>query len=894
MILLWGSNARETHPIFFHHLLKGVRNGARLFVVDPRRTSSAQWADRWLGLDVGSDIALSNTMAREIIHAGLANRTFIENATEGYDDYAASVEPFTLAEGERLTGLPAEVIRETAHAFARADRGMICWTLGITEHHNAVDNVLSLINLALLCGHVGRFGSGLNPLRGQNNVQGGGDMGAIPNKLPGFQDIERDHEARARYEAAWHTTIRPEYGWHLTQMFHGMERGELRTLYVIGENPAQSEADITQTRKLLSELDFLVVQDIVLTRTAEMADVVFPSAASWCETDGTVTNSERRVQRTRKALDPPGEARDDMWIIAELARRLGQDWPEPVAEEVWDELRSLSPMHAGMSYARLEEHGGLQWPCPDESHPGSPILHERLWQEPLVGPPAPFFGRRGPRPVRGARRRVPDPAHDRPPARVVQHRRADEPLQLAAPPWRVSRPLAGGCRAARARRRRDRARVIAPRLGRGAAADRPVAAARSRVHDLPLPGPGRHEPADDRCHRSEVRHGRVQGRRDQGREARPGRARRARRRRRAGHRRRAGVMDLHLVPGAEPTAAESAALDHVLGAARDGWDGGERLLGPEGNTASTGHDSRARRHLLLPALWALQERIGWISPGGLNELCRRLTIPPADAYGVATFYAMLAVEPRPARVVHVCEDIACRCNGSDELIAQLEERFGGEGELSADGSTTWYRSPCLGQCDRAPAALVGDAGDEPARADARADDGRCRARRPRRWRARAGAGDRAAAGGRRIAAAASPRRLADRGQPRRVPRPRRLRSASARRRARPGRRDPGAEGLEAAGPGRRSLPDRRQVGGGRAPARAAALPRLQRRRVGARDVQGSRADGARSVRSDRGDDDRRLRDRLRAGVRLHPRRVPRATARARGRARRGAPARLPR
>ena len=207
-------------------------------------------------------------------------------------------------------------------------------------------------------------------------------------------------------------------------MFHGMERGELRTLYVIGENPAQSEADITQTRKLLAELDFLVVQDIVLTRTAEMADVVFPSAASWCEADGTVTNSERRVQRVRKALDPPGEARDDMWIIAELARRLGHDWPEPVAEDVWDELRSLSPMHAGMSYARLEEHGGLQWPCPDESHPGSPILHERLWAGAARRPAGAVLGRRGPRPVRGARRRVPDPAHDRPAARVVQHRRA--------------------------------------------------------------------------------------------------------------------------------------------------------------------------------------------------------------------------------------------------------------------------------------------------------------------------------------------------------------------------------------------------------------------------------------------------------------------------------------
>ena len=390
VILLWGSNARETHPIFFHHLLKGVRAGARLYVVDPRRTTSAQWADRWLGLDVGSDIALSNTMAREIVRAGLHNRAFVEHATVGFDDYVASIEPFTLEEGERLTGVPADVIHEAANAYARADRAMICWTLGITEHHNAVDNVLALINLGLLCGHVGRYGSGLNPLRGQNNVQGGGDMGAIPNKLPGFQDIERDAGARARFEAAWDVPVRPQYGWHLTQMFHAMERGELRTLYVIGENPAQSEADVGHARKLLAGLDFLVVQDIVMTKTAELADVVLPSSASWCESEGTVTNSERRVQRVRKALDPPGEARDDAWILCELARRLGHDWGHPTAEQVWDELRSLSPMHGGMSYGRLEQHGGLQWPCPDEEHPGSLYLHERLWREPLEGPPAPF------------------------------------------------------------------------------------------------------------------------------------------------------------------------------------------------------------------------------------------------------------------------------------------------------------------------------------------------------------------------------------------------------------------------------------------------------------------------------------------------------------------------
>jgi formate dehydrogenase major subunit len=390
LIFLWGSNARETHPIFFHHVLKAVNDGARLYVVDPRRTGSAQWADGWFGIDVGTDIALSNTMAREIIHAGLHNREFIDRATSGFGEYAASVEEWTLERGARETGVPADLIREAAHAYANADRAMICWTLGITEHHNAVDNVFCLINLALLTGHVGRWGSGLNPLRGQNNVQGGGDMGAIPNKLPGFQDIERDGEARARFEQAWGVTIQAKYGWHLTQMFAAMERGELRTVYVVGENPAQSEADAKHTLHLLEGLDHMVVQDIFLTKTAEMADVVLPASASWCESEGTVTNSERRVQRVRKALDPPGQAWDDIEIVCQLAKRLGHDWGSPTAEQVWDELRSLSPMHGGMSYRRLEDLGGIQWPCVDEQDPGATFLHGRLWADELTGPPAPF------------------------------------------------------------------------------------------------------------------------------------------------------------------------------------------------------------------------------------------------------------------------------------------------------------------------------------------------------------------------------------------------------------------------------------------------------------------------------------------------------------------------
>ena len=334
----------------------------------------------WLGLNVGTDVALANAMAREIIHSGLAHHEFIQRGTMNYPAYAAAVEPYTLEFAQEVTGIPAEIIRQSAHAYARADRAMVCWTLGITEHHNAVDNVLALINLALLTGHVGRYGSGCNPLRGQNNVQGGGDMGALPNKLPGFQDVTTEPH-RTKFEKAWGRDIIPREGWNLTEMIHAMDTKELTALYVIGENPAQSDADAGHVTKLLSQLEHLVVQEIFLTKTAELAHVVLPSAATWVEGEGTVTNSERRVQRVRKAIDPPGEARDEIWIMSELARRLGYDWGHPTAEDVWNEVRALSPQLAGMTYPRLDALGGIQWPCPDESHPGTQFLHARLWEE---------------------------------------------------------------------------------------------------------------------------------------------------------------------------------------------------------------------------------------------------------------------------------------------------------------------------------------------------------------------------------------------------------------------------------------------------------------------------------------------------------------------------------
>ena len=357
--------------------------------MDPRRTSSAEWADLWLGLDVGSDIVMANAMGREIIAAGLADDEFISRATTGFEEYRDRVQPYTLEYAERVTGVPAEAIREAAHAYATADRAMICWTLGITEHHNAVDNVLALIDLSLLTGHVGKWGSGVNPLRGQNNVQGGGDSGALPDRLPGFQHVEND-ELRAPFDKAWGVTVPPERGLNLTAMYDAMESGELTTLYCIGENPVQSEADSHRVKRLLGMLDFMVVQDIFLTATAQLADVVLPAAAAWAESEGTVTNSERRVQRVRKAMNPPGDAKDDLWIICEIAKRMGHDIGESSAEAMWDEFRSLAGAFRGMSYARLEAEDGLQWPCWDESHPGEPFLHSRLWADPVPGKRAIF------------------------------------------------------------------------------------------------------------------------------------------------------------------------------------------------------------------------------------------------------------------------------------------------------------------------------------------------------------------------------------------------------------------------------------------------------------------------------------------------------------------------
>jgi predicted molibdopterin-dependent oxidoreductase YjgC len=362
VIICWGSNTMESHPIIYNHMRRGIKNGAKMVVVDPRKIDQVKKADRWLPVRVGTDIALANAMAHVIIEEDLYNKEFVERATEGFEVLAEKVKEYTPEYAEEITGVPAEDIREVARMYATAEKATLNWTLGITEHHNGLDAVFALINLGLLTGHVGKYGSGLNPLRGQNNVQGGGDMGALPNRLVGGFNWD-DPEARERFEEVWGAPIPPKVGKNQAEILDAMESGEIRCMYVIGENPCQSDADENHSEKLFSKLDFLVVQDIFLTKTGRLADVVLPAAASWAETDGTFVNGERRVQRVRKIVEPPGEARDDLFVLRDIANRLGAGWDFETAEEVWDEVRQLAPNFSGISYERIDRYGGIQWPC---------------------------------------------------------------------------------------------------------------------------------------------------------------------------------------------------------------------------------------------------------------------------------------------------------------------------------------------------------------------------------------------------------------------------------------------------------------------------------------------------------------------------------------------------
>jgi formate dehydrogenase major subunit/formate dehydrogenase alpha subunit len=372
VIFIIGSNTKESHPVIANRMIKARRNGARIIMADPRRVPMVKFADTFLQLKPGTDIALLNGMASVILKEGLEDKAFIEKHTEGFVEWVDSVADYTAAKASAITGVPEADIVKAARMFASSEKAGIFYTMGITQHTHGTANVSAVANLALLTGALGKPHTGVNPLRGQNNVQGACDVGALPNVYPGYQEVDVP-EVKARFEAAWGRELSGKPGLMSTEMMDKAAEGELKALYVFGENPVMSDPHMAHTVKALKALDFLVVQDIFMTETAELADVVLPSTC-FAEKDGTVSNTERRVQRVRRAVLPPGQAREDLWIIKEISGRLGLPMAYRSASEVFDEIGTVWAAVAGINYDRIEKRG-IQWPCPTTDHPGTEVLY---------------------------------------------------------------------------------------------------------------------------------------------------------------------------------------------------------------------------------------------------------------------------------------------------------------------------------------------------------------------------------------------------------------------------------------------------------------------------------------------------------------------------------------
>ncbi len=374
-ILVIGSNTNENHPVIAARIKRAARlKNKDLIVIDPRRHGLVRHARLWLRQIPGTDIALINGMMHVIIQEKLYDAAYVAERTENFEALQETVAKYKPAYVEKISGVPAALLAEAARMYARARAGSIVYCMGITQHTVGTDNVKTLANLAMLCGNVGILGGGVNPLRGQNNVQGACDMGALPNVFSGYQAVT-DPANRKKMEEAWGVADLPSWvGMTMTEMLPGVSRGEIKALYIMGENPALTDPDSDHAIKAMQELEFLVVQDLFLTETGKLAHVVLP-AASFAEKDGTFSNTERRVARVRLAIHPVGQAKPDWQIVCELGNRLGYPMAYASPEEIFDEIRKVTPAYAGITYKRLDA-GGLQWPCPDIEHPGTVYLHK--------------------------------------------------------------------------------------------------------------------------------------------------------------------------------------------------------------------------------------------------------------------------------------------------------------------------------------------------------------------------------------------------------------------------------------------------------------------------------------------------------------------------------------
>lgn len=371
LLFLIGTNATEAHPVIGYKMRQAARNGAKLVVCDPRHIDLVDEADYWLRLKPGTDIPLLNGLMHIIIKEGLEDKAFIEERTENFEELKEVVAAYNPEYVSELTGVPVEDLYNVARLYATTDRAMAFYTLGITEHICGTRNVMSVANLAMLTGHLGRPGTGVCPMRGQNNVQGACDMGALPNVYSGYQAVTVDAN-REKFEKAWNVSLPAKVGLKIPEMFEAAHDGTVKAMYILGENPVLTDPNANHIKEALENLEFLVVQELFLTETAQFADVILP-AASFAECDGTFTNTERRVQRVRKAIEPkPGQA--NWQTICQMVTRMGYPMAYEHPHDIWKEMAANSPSMAGINYDRLENES-LQWPCPTAEHPGTPFLH---------------------------------------------------------------------------------------------------------------------------------------------------------------------------------------------------------------------------------------------------------------------------------------------------------------------------------------------------------------------------------------------------------------------------------------------------------------------------------------------------------------------------------------
>jgi formate dehydrogenase major subunit len=380
VVLLIGANPTSNHPVAATWIKNAAKRGAKLIVADPRRSDLARHAAYFLQFKPDTDVALLNAMMHTIVHEGLVNEDFIESRTIGYDELKKNVEKYSPEAMAPICGIPAQTIKEVARCYATAKASMILWGMGISQHVHGTDNARCLIALCMMTGQVGRPGTGLHPLRGQNNVQGASDSGLIPMMFPDYQRVDNT-QARARFEKLWGATLDPQPGLTVVEIMDAVHDGKIRGIYIMGENPAMSDPDVHHARAALAKLDWLVVQEIFLTETCYQADVILPATA-WPEKTGTVTNTDRMVQLGRQALDAPGEAKPDLWIIQEIARRLGLAWNYNGPKDVFNEMRKAMPSIAGITWERLEAEGCVTYPCEKEGDPGEPVVFTKNFPTP--------------------------------------------------------------------------------------------------------------------------------------------------------------------------------------------------------------------------------------------------------------------------------------------------------------------------------------------------------------------------------------------------------------------------------------------------------------------------------------------------------------------------------